>query len=295
MNDIKLAVLGGDKRQAALAVFLAKKGFTVYTYGLPKELLAGYATVADSFDEAIDGAKAFILPLPVSGDGIYLNCPLFNEKAPKINEILEKSGSREVLGGRFSPRIRDKADKLGVKLTDYFDIEELKIRNSVLTSEGALSVAMNRLEVSLFGSKSAVIGYGRLGKTLAPMLKNMGSDVTVAARRDTDIAWARAYGFDTLKIKLDTDGISTLKDLRDGYDVIFNTVPSWVLDSRVLKGFSRDTLIVDLASAPGGIDPAAAKEEGIEVITALSIPGKYAPVSAGQLIGEYIIEVLEKL
>ncbi len=295
MNNIKLAVLGGDKRQAALAVFLAKKGFYVCTYGLPKELLAGYATVEDSFDKAVDNAKAFILPLPVSGDGIYLNCPLLKEKAPEINEILGKAGSREVLGGRFSPRIRDKAEKLGVKLTDYFDIEELKIRNSVLTSEGALSVAMNRLEVSLFGSKSAVIGYGRLGKTLAPMLKSMGSDVTVAARRDTDIAWARAYGFDTLKIKLDTDGISTLKNLRHGYDVIFNTAPSWVLDRGVLKGFSHGTLIVDLASAPGGIDPAAAKEEGIEVITALSIPGKYAPVSAGQLIGEYIIEVLEKL
>ena len=295
MNDKKLAVLGGDKRQAALAAFLADKGFSVYTYNLPAELLQGGVTVADSPDLAMDAASAVILPLPVSGDGVYLNCPFSPDNAIEINEILSKAGAREVLGGRFSPRIREKADKLGVKLTDYFDIEELKIRNSVLTSEGALCIAMNALEVSLVGSKSAVIGYGRLGKALAPMLKNIGSDVTVAARRNSDIAWAAAYGFDTLKIKLDSDGVSTLKRLGRGYDVIFNTVPSWVLDSRVLKEFSRDTLIIDLASAPGGVEPAAAKDMGIKVITALSIPGKYAPVSAGQLIGEYIIEVLDKL
>ncbi len=297
MNDKKLAVLGGDKRQAALAAFLADRGFLVYAYNLPSELLPRGVTLADSLDVAMDGAAAIILPLPVSGDGIYLSCPFSTDKdnLPQINDILTKAGNREVLGGRFSPRIREKADMLGVRLTDYFDIEELKIRNSMLTSEGALCIAMNTLEVSIAGSKSAVIGYGRLGKALAPMLKNMGSDVTVAARRSSDIAWAAAYGFNTLKIRLDCDGVSTLKKLGQGYDVIFNTVPSWVLDGRVLSGFSRETLIIDLASAPGGVDPSAAKEAGINVITALSIPGKYAPISAGQLIGEYIIEVLEKL
>jgi dipicolinate synthase subunit A len=217
------------------------------------------------------------------------------EQPPKLSDIFDKTGDKLMLGGRFSPRIRSEAENRGIKILDFFDFEELKIRNSVLTSEGALSIAMNTLDVSLFGSKSAVIGYGRLGKTLAPMLKNMGSSVTVAARRDTDIAWATAYGFETLKIKLDKDGVSTLKALRQDFDVIFNTVPSWLLDNRVLTGFSQNTLIIDLASAPGGIDPSAAKEAGIKVITALSIPGRYAPVSAGHLIGEYIIEVLEKL
>ena len=174
-------------------------------------------------------------------------------------------------------------------------IEFNKIRNSVLTSEGALAVAMNTLEVSLFGSKCAITGYGRLGKTLAPMLKNMGAGVTVAARRDTDIAWAAAYGFDCLKICFLKNGTSSLTKLSQGYDVIFNTVPSWIFDRSILKNFSKNTLIIDLASAPGGVDPSAAKEFGVKVITALSIPGKYAPISAGNVIGECIIEVLENL
>jgi len=295
MKNIKLALLGGDKRLASLAGYFSKNGVDVVCFGISEEYLPNEVNTVSDLKDAFEGVYAVILPLPISGDGIRLSCPLMKKgDAPEIREILKLAKGFPVYGGRLSPQIRKLADDMGVGITDYFDLEELKIRNSVLAAEGALSIAMNRLDVSIFGSKSAVMGYGRLGKTLAPMLKSLGSRVTVAARKSTDLAWAAAYGFETLKIGYTADKRSTLAALCKGYDVVFNTAPHWLFDEAVLSDFSTKTIIVDLASAPGGVDPVAAKKYGIEVIPALSLPGKYAPVSAGELIGEYLLELLGK-
>ena len=294
MKKIKIALLGGDKRLAVLADFLCEKGFYVECYGIDTVHLSDRVVEAESVGKAISDSSVVVLPLPMSGDGVHISCPLMkNGDAPEIKDILEKSKGRLIYGGRLSPQIKKLAETAGVEIVDYFDLEELKIRNSVLASEGAMSIAMNRLDRAVFGSKSAVIGYGRLGKTLAPMLKALGSRVTVAARKSTDIAWAAAYGFDTLRIGYE-GGATSLKKLADGYDVIFNTAPYWLIDDTVLKVLQKNTIIVDLASAPGGVDPAAAERYGIEVIPALSLPGKYAPVSAGELIGEYLFEMISK-
>ncbi len=292
---IKLAILGGDRRQSALAVKMSEYGASVSVFGIGATDLADEKkiTMCQDLDTALHSAQAIILPLPVSGDGEYLNCPDSNEKLT-LDEIFEKAEGRPVLGGNFSPAVKRRAEKSGVNLTDYFDSEELKVRNSVLASEGAVSVAMNELDVSLFGSKCLVTGYGRLAKTLAPMLRALGADVTVAARKNIDLAWAAAYGFGTLKLGVKKNGSSSLTDLTQDIDVIFNTVPCWIFDRSVLSVLSKRTLIVDLASAPGGVDPKAVDSLGMKVVRALSIPGRYAPVSAGRLLGEHISELLRQ-
>ena len=47
----------------------------------------------------------------------------------------------------------------------------------------------------------------------------------------------------------------------------------------------------DVASNPGGIDKASAQKLGLKVITALGIPGKEMPKTAGR----YIKETIDKL
>ncbi len=293
--SIRLAVMGGDRRQSSLAERMSEYGAEVSVYGMSTEGLDLSAIrKCNTPEEIMDAADAVVLPLPVSGDGVLLSCPSLVGDRPRLCDIFKMSAGRPILGGRFSPGVKREAEDLGVHLIDYFDSEELKVRNSTLASEGAVSVAMNELDVSIFGARCAVTGYGRLAKTLAPMLRALGADVTVAARKSIDLAWAAAYGFGTLKIGVDQDGGSTLSGLCDGYDVIFNTVPYWLFDRSLLKTLSPRTLIVDLASAPGGYDPAAAAELGVRAVRALSIPGKYAPVSAGRLIAEFVCEILKR-
>lgn len=296
MDNFKVSLLGGDLRQAALADFMARRGADVRVFGISPLYLPDNVTVCRDLECITEAAEVVILPLPVSGDGIYLNCPLDSQTPPvKLGDILKLCRDKRVFGGRCSPAVKRRAEDLGVGLVDYFDSEELKIANSVLAAEGALSVAMNELKVSVFGSRSAVVGYGRIGRALSPMLKALGSSVTVAARKGTDLSWAEAAGFETLRLTV-REGKSSISALSDGYDVIFNTVPHWLFDEQVLADFrdNRSFILIDLASAPGGVDTGAAERFGINVIKALSLPGRYAPYSAGKIIGECIMNILDK-
>ena len=106
---------------------------------------------------------------------------------------------------------------------------------------------MEELPVTLHGSRSLVLGFGRIGKVLAKMLHGIGSDVTCSARKHYDKAWIDCMGYHAV----DTADIASIIGQ---FDVIFNTIPSKVLNSEVLRRVRRDSLIIDLASKPGGAD-----------------------------------------
>ncbi len=298
-NNIKFAVLGGDLRQLAVSRRLAGLGFETAVWGIDvgaDEI--GDAVRCDVWEDAVKGSKVWILPLPASADGVYINCPMCRSEEPqklRMSALLDACDEQTLLmGGRFTPLFKSKADEKNIKLIDYFNSEELQIKNAIPTAEGAIAIAMNELPITLHSSRVAVIGYGRVGKTLADMLVSLGAEVTVAARKSTDLAWADTRKCAQLRIQV-KNGQSSLIELGRGYDVIFNTVPCWILDENVLKNFNKNTLIIDLASAPGGVNTKVASELGLKVIWALSLPGKCSPFTAGNIICDSILETLIRL
>ena len=72
------------------------------------------------------------------------------------------------------------------------------------------------------------------------------------------------------------------------YDFVFNTVPNIVFNNEILKNASYETLFIDLASAPGGFE----KNNNLNIITALALPGKYSPKSAAEFIYKTIRPLL---
>ena len=80
-----------------------------------------------------------------------------------------------------------------------------------------------------------------------------------------------------------------------GYDLIVNTIPAQVLDRRRLGWVSPGAFLLDLASAPGGVDQAAAKERGLRVLQAPGLPGRTAPVTAAAAIRDAVYHILWEL
>ena len=66
--------------------------------------------------------------------------------------------------------------------------------------------------------------------------------------------------------------------------VVFNTIPALVLPAALLQKMAPETLIIDLASAPGGVDFEAAERFRIRAVLALGLPGKVAPLTAGRIL-----------
>lgn len=293
-KNIKLALLGGDARQGYLASSLSARGYECAVWGLGERMGIGEAVRCRNWHDAVRGAGAIVLPLPASSDGLNINCPYGNEDDKlKITTLLNYSDV-PVFGGRFDGSAVQFAQANGKRLLDYFDSESLRIRNAEPTAEGAISIAMQRMSRTLRGSRAAVVGYGRIGKMLAHLLARIGAEVTVAARNGGQLAEAASFGYRILRLSENAPlrGLSKILHRAD-CDVIFNTVPVRIFDKTILDNIDRDILIIDLASVPGGVDFCEAKEQGIDAVWALSLPGKYAPESAGVIIADVLDELFE--
>ena len=175
----------------------------------------------------------------------------------------------------------------GGQLYDYAAREDFAILNAVPTAEGAVELAMQHYEGTVFGSRSLVVGLGRIGRLLAKMLHALGSDVTVSARKPSDFAYIEALGY---RVK----NTQTLT-LARGYDLIFNTVPSMIFDEALLKNTDPAVLLIDLASLPGGVDFESAHRLGIDARRALALPGKCAPKTAGEIIKKTVFSIIEEV
>ncbi len=289
----KIALLGGDLRQYTAAVMLSRGIWEINMWGLDKagrgEDSVGFCR---SCADAVNGTVGIVLPLPVSTDGTLLNCPFDStESHIRLSEILALAEAGTVIiGGKIPSEFSAKAEAKGVRVRDYFHSEEFQIQNAYTTAEAALSIAMNSLNKNICGSQIAITGYGRIAKHLARLLKGMGAEVTVAARKDSDLAWAASTGCSTIKLGNER----AVYALAHGYDIIYNTVPHWLFDREFLEEADVGTFIIDLASVPGGIDICAAKELGSNVLWATSLPGKYAPISAGNLIAACVDRILRE-
>ena len=293
----KLALLGGDLRQYTAAVILSRGAYDIKMWGLDKsgrgEDSVGFCR---GWEEAIDGAMGVVLPLPASTDGVLLNCPFDSSASPpRLSDLLGKmEAGGIIIGGKIPATFASLAEARGIRVFDYFQSEEFQIHNAYTTAEAAISIAMNSLDKNIVDAKIAITGYGRIAKHLVHLLRSLSVDVTVAARKDSDLAWARSLGCETLKI---TSGEKErpMSPLARGYDVIYNTVPHWLFDREFLETMDPTTFIIDLASVPGGVDICAAKELGSNVLWATSLPGKYAPRSAGALIASCVEQILEEV
>lgn len=287
-TDTTFAVIGGDLRQAHLAGLLAAEGMPVLTVGFErKQEFSPDVLHVKSAAEAVRKAKCVILPLPFSVDGETVNAPFSRAPIP-LSSIWESAGENTIItGGMLTQEVYDAVGERGVRAVDYYAKEEMAVLNTVPTVEGAIQIAFNELPITLHSAHCLVLGFGRVGKTLCRGLLGLGAQVTGCARSYEDLAWVRTMGCSSLRLEKLAGAAGT-------FDVVFNTIPALILTENLLVRLKKDCLVIDLASKPGGVDFNAAKRLGINVIWALSLPGKVAPNTAGRFIKETVLHILEE-
>lgn len=126
-----------------------------------------------------------------------------------------------------------------------------------------------------------------MGRAVARRLELLGGHVTVAARNGEQRANARCAGHHAAPL-------TALAEILPAFDTVINTIPAMVLPRALLQRLPPESLVIDLASRPGGTDFAAAAELGIRAEHALALPGKCAPRTAGTLIAQAVLSLLEE-
>ena len=290
-NELRIAVLGGDRRQTVISKDFAKAGCGVRAYALSNlSETSSKVEICMTLEKAAEGADVYILPLPVTRDNLHLNAQ--GEKI-KLCDIVKLAAKNKaiIFGGLIPDEMKGLCERIGVEAIDYYDSESLQRKNALPSAEGALMIAMEHTDITVSRMRALVSGYGRIGRILASILHKLGASVTVAARRDECLCEASMMGYGAVRIS----GEGTeLKNALENTDVIFNTVPYVIFTEKVLNDIVSTPLYIEIASAPGGIDIAAARGVGIETIFAPSLPGKYAPVSAGEYIFETVSDIILK-
>ncbi|AQS59323.1 dipicolinate synthase subunit DpsA [Desulforamulus ferrireducens] len=286
LKGIKVAVLGGDAREVILASTLSRLGAHVRVVGLPVKSDPPHVTIFTNLEEALADVEAVILPVPGILEKGNIYC-VYEEKPLVLSETLlvKLPAGTPVFCGFARPKLREMVERSSVKLITLLDLDEVAILNSIPSAEGAIQMAMENTAITIHNSNSFVLGFGRTGASIARLLHAMGARVTVVARKAADRARAFEMGMNSITFE-------ELQDKIGQAEIVFNTVPALVLPSCILSKAIEDTVIIDVASPPGGTDFEAAARLGIKALQAPGLPGKVAPKTAGQILSKVIPTLL---
>ena len=268
-----VGILGGDRRMSLLSHSLMEDGYAVRTWALADG--AEPSALCDAVK-----AEVIILPTPLAKDGALNGTDLTLQELWRLLRP-----TQQIFAGAVRAEDKEAARSRGLTLTDYFSREELSVRNAVPTAEGAIETAMRHLSVTLHTAPCLVIGFGRIGKLLAHDLRALGAQVTVSARRLSDLAWIDAFGYAG-------EHTNRLAGKLGGFRVIFNTVPQQVVEEALLRELRPDCLLIELASV-SGFDLAAVEKLHLNYVRAAGLPGKVAPETAARAMKETLCKLME--
>ncbi|MDU7027944.1 dipicolinate synthase subunit DpsA [Robinsoniella peoriensis] len=295
-NIYDFGIIGGDMRQVYMAQILAEQGYRVCVYGLCKDIsldkktdgIKGEPVLCEkSLTNAVQKSGIIIAPVPMTKNKIDLNNQTGKDDL-RLNVLMEslKEG-QYFFAGCIPESFQVMAADKGVVCCDFMKNEELATYNSIATAEGSIAEAIQKSPLNLHKSHCLVLGYGKCGKTLAAYLKGMFCKVTVCARRPNVRSEASVLADEVI----DFDEI---QDNLKQYSFIFNTIPNMIMDRSLLKSVKKQAIIIDIASAPGGVDFTAAKELGIPAWLCPGLPGKYAPESSARAMTDVLMQVMQQ-
>lgn len=279
-----IAVIGGDLRQVYMANEFIEIGYSVKVYGLNSSLFSSNIKEADSLKSALIDAETVICPIPFTKNqndilSLDLNIP--------INDLLQSLPENiTICGGNIPNFVKSYCEIKNIKTVDLMELNEVAMLNAIATAEGTISEAITKSNINLHKSNCLILGYGRCGKILAKKLKALDAYVYIAARSKDALMEAEAFGLECINI-------SDLDSVLSQFDFIINTIPSLVLSKEKLLEVSKSVVIIDLASAPGGVDYKVAESLGIKASLCPGLPGKYAPKTSGSILFKAIENIIK--
>ena len=265
---------GGDRRSTELARLLAAR----------PEFLVFALDLGEGLPQPEEGFQAdiLILPVPATSDGVCLKAPQAGEKLPIETALSYLKPGGKVYGGLTGAGkgIPALCAERGAAFADFLADETFTRLNAEATAEIMLALLILDLPVCLPEAEVVVLGGGRIAKGLARRLIACGAGCTLAARNPAQRAEAEAFGAETAPL-------DRLSDILPGADAVLNTIPALVVDEETAARIPPEALVYELASAPGGFTPEALRIRAAK--PALSLPGKYAPLSCARWMERLIL------
>ncbi|GAA0395114.1 dipicolinate synthase subunit DpsA [Paenibacillus motobuensis] len=285
LTGLTIVFLGGDARQVEVINKCIELDALVRLVGFDK-LENSPSGVRHEALSSVLLQEADIIVMPVIGcdDNGIIAAPFGNGDLVMKQELFMaiREGAL-VYTGMAKSLLRRMSTEYGFRLIELLDRDDVAIYNSIPTAEGALMMAIQNTDITIHGSTCVVLGIGRTGFTLAKTLQGLGAKIRVGVRREADAARAAVMGWEPFMTR---DLTAYTSDI----DLIFNTIPTMIITAQIISKLPRRTVIIDLASAPGGTDFRFAEKRGIKALLAPGLPGIVAPKTAGIIIANTLCQ-----
>ncbi|MBY7143165.1 dipicolinic acid synthetase subunit A [Virgibacillus sp. NKC19-3] len=287
LNNQKLLIIGGDARYLEVIDKLTAEGAAIFLIGYG-QLRFESPSIRQTDLDKLDMSMIDAIILPVGGTNIAgeIRANYADETIYLSEDLFEQTPEHcTIYTGTSNSFLDQVSASTNRRLVRLFTRDDMAIFNSIPTAEGALNLAMDELDVTIHGSNVMILGFGRVGITVARLFDAVGADVRVGVRSAADIARITEMGLKPIQLG------NLEKNIGD-VDICINTIPHRIIDSSTILAMEPSSLIIDLASKPGGTDFEFAKKHGIKAVHALGLPGKTAPKSAGRIIAQVLLELL---
>ena len=289
LTGMQIAVIGGDARQLEIIRKLTELDARLSLIGFEQLDHAFTGAVKEKINE-IDFSSIDAFILPVAGTNLQgqVETIFSNEKVVLTEEILSSTPNHcTIYSGITNPFLTGLTTKTNRRLVQLFARDDVAIYNSIPTVEGTIMMAIQHTDFTIHGSNVAVLGLGRCGMSVARAFHALGAKVKVGARKSEHLARITEMGVTPFHL-------NDLEKEVQNTDIIINTIPHLVLSAAVLSKIPVHTLIIDIASKPGGTDFRYAEKRGIKALLAPSLPGIVAPKTAGQILADVLSQLLEE-
>lgn len=293
LTGMQIAVLGGDARQLEVIRKLTELDAKVYLTGF-EQLAHAYTGAVKEMIEDLPVNELDAIILPVAGTNMdgKIETIFSNRQVVLTEDFLNNTPKHcTIYSGISNAYLTELTGKTNRKLIQLFERNDVAIYNSIPTVEGAIMMAIQHTDFTIHGSNVIVLGLGRTGMSVARSFHALGAKVKVGARKTEHIARINEMG-------LTPFFTAELENVVENADICINTIPHKIIKANVLAKMPSHTLIIDLASKPGGTDFRYAEKRGIKAILAPGLPGIVAPKTAGKILanvlGQLLYEEFEK-
>jgi dipicolinate synthase subunit A len=288
LTGMQIAVIGGDARQLEIIRKLTELDAKLSLVGFEQLDHAFTGAVKEKVDE-VDFSQVDSIVLPVPGTNLegHVETIFSNEKVVLIEEMLMKTPAHcTIYSGISNAYLTGITKKANRKLVQLFERDDVAIYNSIPTVEGTIMMAIQHTDFTIHGSSVAVLGLGRVGMSVARTFQGLGAKVKVGARKSEHLARIT-------EMALEPFHLNNLEAEVKNVDILINTIPMMIVTATVISKMPAHTLIIDLASKPGGTDFRYAEKRGIKALLAPGLPGIVAPRTAGQILANVLSQILQ--
>ncbi|WP_374721837.1 dipicolinic acid synthetase subunit A [Peribacillus tepidiphilus] len=287
LTGMQIAVIGGDARQLEVIRKLTEQDAKLWLIGF-EQLDHAFSGAVKEKMEDVDFSEIDAIILPVPGTNLKgeVETIFSNEIVFITEELLAKTPPNcTIYSGISNAYLNGITKKTNRKLIQLFERDDVAIYNSIPTVEGTIMMAIQHTDFTIHGSKVVVLGLGRVGMSVARTFQALGAKVKVGARRSEHMARIT-------EMALHPFHLDQLKDEIKDADICINTIPVEVVTASVIAQMPSHTLIIDLASKPGGTDFRYAEKRGIKALLAPGLPGIVAPKTAGKILANVLSQLL---